>query len=219
MLFRSLKNKPTNPLIIEAGQTQARGTIYATPDARRSMTVADDESDSSTKVTAADADAEKPKYKTVNLHLTATTEVNGRTITHEIEKPISLTLVESKEVLFRLVASDDPNHEIDALTIRPGQTITARIIIDRSDVKGPISFGKDDAGRNLPHGAFVDNIGLNGLLIPDGQTEREFFITAAPKLQPGSRQFHLRTEQSGKSTSWPVWLHVVEPGSLAGDQE
>ncbi len=209
----------TNPVIIEAGQTQARGTIYATPDARRSMTVADDESDSSTKVTAADADAEKPKYKTVNLHLTATTEVNGRTITHEIEKPISLTLVESKEVLFRLVASDDPNHEIDALTIRPGQTITARIIIDRSDVKGPISFGKDDAGRNLPHGAFVDNIGLNGLLIPDGQTEREFFITAAPKLQPGSRQFHLRTEQSGKSTSWPVWLHVVEPGSLAGDQE
>ncbi|MEZ6076210.1 MAG: hypothetical protein R3C56_11235 [Pirellulaceae bacterium] len=52
-------------------------------------------------------------------------------------------------------------------------------------------MGKEDSGRNLPHGAFVDNIGLSGLLIPEGQTQREFFITAAPKVAPGRRQFHL----------------------------
>ncbi|GAB5403004.1 MAG: hypothetical protein Aurels2KO_12350 [Aureliella sp.] len=211
--------RATNPVIIEAGQTQARGTIFATPAAREALAITEDERTSGEADEEQGPDAEKPKYKTVHLHLTATAEVNGRTISHEIEKPISVTITESKEVLFRLVASDDPNREIEELTIQPGQTVTARIIIKRNGVKGPISFGKDDAGRNLPHGAFVDNIGLNGLLIPDGQTEREFFITAAPKLRPGSRQFHLRTEQSGKSTSWPLWLRVVQPETLAGNQD
>ena len=46
--------------------------------------------------------------------------------------------------------------------------------------EGPVSFGKEDAGRNLPHGVFVDNIGLNGLMLLEGQNEREFFITASP---------------------------------------
>ncbi|MFM8702603.1 MAG: hypothetical protein ACKOHG_01830, partial [Planctomycetia bacterium] len=64
-------------------------------------------------------------------------------------------------------------------------------------------------GRNLPHGVYVDNIGLNGLLIEEGRHEREFFITAAPKAPPGRRLFHLRTAVDGGQTSPPAVLNVL----------
>ena len=64
---------------------------------------------------------------------------------------------------------------------------------------------------------YVDNIGLNGLLIVEGQTEREFFITAAPKVRPGVRRFHLRTTADGGQASEPVTLRVVAAeGKVAG---
>ncbi|MEO8269579.1 MAG: hypothetical protein ABI557_07665, partial [Aureliella sp.] len=95
------------------------------------------------------------------------------------------------------------------LTIEPGQTITARVVVERNGTESRIELGNESSGRNLPHGAFVDNIGLNGLLIPEGQTQREFFITAAPKVAPGRRQFHLRSATAGNPTSRPIWLNVV----------
>ncbi|MFM8891176.1 MAG: hypothetical protein ACKOTB_06055, partial [Planctomycetia bacterium] len=75
--------------------------------------------------------------------------------------------------------------------------------------KGGIDFGKEGAGRNLPHGVFVDNLGLNGLLVVEGADERVFFITAAPKAAPGRRLFHLRANPDGGQTSQPVWLNVL----------
>ena len=103
----------------------------------------------------------------------------------------------------------DSARELEELTIRPGQTVSARVGVDRNGEKNRVEFGKDEAGRNLPHGAFVDNIGLNGLLIPENQTEREFFITAAPKVEPGRRQFHLQSNTPGKPTSRPIWLNIL----------
>ena len=72
-------------------------------------------------------------------------------------------------------------------SIRPGQTITAKVRAVRHDFAGRIELGGDDSGRNLPHGLYVDNIGLNGLLIVEGQTERDFFITASKIARPGTR--------------------------------
>jgi hypothetical protein len=96
------------------------------------------------------------------------------------------------------------------LLIRPGQTITARVRADRRDFKSRIELGGDDSGRNLPHGVYVDNIGLNGLLIVEDQTEREFFITAARKARPGTRLFHLRANGDGGQCSQPVLLRILE---------
>jgi hypothetical protein len=82
--------------------------------------------------------------------------------------------------------------------------------------KGEVPFGKEDAGRNLPFGVFVDNIGLSGLLVPAAETERQFFITAGPKWLPETtRYFHLRTTVDGVQTSRPVLLRVVRPGAVA----
>ncbi|HBE67678.1 MAG TPA: hypothetical protein DDW52_05965 [Planctomycetaceae bacterium] len=211
----------TNPVIIEAGQQSAKGTIFLPARASGALatnTAGDAGSaaptDGSSKQGETDspetsADKQEAKAPAVSIQLVAKATVNGQEVTRELDQTIKLSPSEKPEVLMRLVSANG-DEDINQLTIAPGETIMARLIINRNGAKGPISFGKDDAGRNLPHGAFVDNIGLNGLLIPDGQTEREFFITAAPKVRPGRRQFHLRTESSGKSTSWPVWLIVTE---------
>jgi hypothetical protein len=81
---------------------------------------------------------------------------------------------------------------------------------DRRDFKSRIELGGEDSGRNLPHGVYVDNIGLNGLLIVEDQTEREFFITAARKARPGTRLFHLRANGDGGQCSQPVLLRILE---------
>jgi hypothetical protein len=104
------------------------------------------------------------------------------------------------------IAESTPLRE---LTIRPGETISAMIVIDRGELKGDIAFGGDDSGRNLPHGCYVDNIGLSGLLIPAGESSREFFITASPITRPQSRPFHLKAGVDGNPTTLPVLLHVV----------
>lgn len=98
------------------------------------------------------------------------------------------------------------------LTIRPGETISAQVLATRHDFGGRIEFGNEDSGRNLPHGLYMDNIGLNGLLIVEGQTEREFFITAAPWVPAGERLFHLRTKADGGQASRSVLIRVLGRG-------
>lgn len=176
----------TNPLVIEAGQHVASGNLFATPAARL-----------------------PEGQDTVAIKLTAVSQTAAGQVVHEIEKPLSVRLKSDPEVQLKLVDARQPEHELEELVIRPGQTISARVIVERHDHKGPIAFGKDDAGRNLPHGAFVDNVGLNGLLITDSSSEREFFITAAPWLSPQERLFHLRSETKNNPTSRSIRLRVL----------
>ena len=95
--------------------------------------------------------------------------------------------------------------------IAPGQTIMLKVRVERNGFKGPISFGNEGSGRNLPFGVIVDNIGLNGLLILDNQDEREFFITADANTREQTRHFHLTTGAGGGQSSRPVTLHVRRP--------
>lgn len=79
----------------------------------------------------------------------------------------------------------------------------------RHDFKDRIELGGENSGRNLPHGLYVDNIGLNGLLIVEGETERDFFITASPISQPGTRRFHLRANADDGQVSRPAIVRVL----------
>ena len=99
------------------------------------------------------------------------------------------------------------------LVIAPGQTLAATVRVDRRGFEGRIDLGKADAGRNLPHGVYVDNIGLNGLLIVEGKNERTFYITAAPWVPETSRPFHLVANVAGNPTSLPVLLHIRRPAN------
>ena len=93
--------------------------------------------------------------------------------------------------------------------IHSGETIMLKVIATRNGHKGLVPFGKQDSGRNLPFGSYVDNIGLNGLLILENLNERNFYITADNITEPQSRLIHLNTTADGGHASMPILLHVV----------
>ncbi len=178
------------PVEIEAGQERAIGLLHAAADA-----VAPDE--------AAD--------KAVVVKATAT--IDGQEVVQELGSLGDLKLAEKPKLTVAILDANGKGPTVpgEPLTfkIRPGETIQARVKADRHDFADRIELGGDDSGRNLPFGCYVDNIGLNGLLIVEGQSEREFFITASPVAKPGRRLFHLRATADGGQGSPPVLLEVV----------
>jgi hypothetical protein len=148
--------------------------------------------------------------------VSATAEIQGREVRRELGDLGNVQLDAAPKLTVeilpgpdRSVVRQESGRPLELL-IRPGQTITARVRADRRDFKSRIELGGEDSGRNLPHGVYVDNIGLNGLLIVEDQTEREFFITAARKARPGTRLFHLRANGDGGQCSQPVLLRILE---------
>ncbi len=174
------------PLTIQAGQMRAIGSLHMP--AGMAATV-----------------------KEFTVQITSQCMVGSRKITDG--DSLSLLVKASDKPLMQLkVVAKNQGPDAPALPeleIRPGQTISANLVIVRGENKGDISFGGDDSGRNLPHGCYVDNIGLSGLLIPDGQSVREFFITAAPWVSTQTRLFHLRAKVDGNPTTLPIQIRVV----------
>jgi len=184
----------SGPIEIEAGQLQAFGTVYAT-----------------------DAAKEPTSEQLANIKIVAASEVHGEKDLGKWEELKLLTDPKLKVLVTRSGASDEqpPSAENPlVLTIQPGDTIQATVKLDRRKHDGIVSFGKEDSGRNLPHGVFVDNIGLNGLLLLSDQSEREFFITAAKVIQESTSTFYLKSNVDG-ITSLPVTLKVVASDGLA----
>ncbi|MEM7599871.1 MAG: hypothetical protein AAF357_00475 [Verrucomicrobiota bacterium] len=118
-----------------------------------------------------------------------------------------LELSAAPKVLPRIIDDDDDTPRV--FEIRPGETISGKLRAERPDFTARVEFGKDTSGRNLPHGVYIDNIGLNGLMIPEGQTEQTFFITAAPWVPAQERTFHFQTNANGKQTTRPVTIQVI----------
>ena len=182
----------TAPVEIEAGQIAAVAVVYA------------------------EADAPAPGPDDVaRVRVTAHAEIQGTTVTRELGTLGELKLGPPARLTLEILPGDDrtgvsevPGEPLE-FSLRPGETLSARVRAYRRDFTDHIELGGDDSGRNLPHGLYVDNIGLNGLLIVEGQTEREFFLTAAPKARPGTRLFHLRARADGGQASRPVRIRVL----------
>ena len=183
----------STPVEIEAGQIRAVAVLYAAVGAADSMEASDRA-----------------------VRVSATAEIQGREVRRELGDLGNVQLDAAPKLTVEILPGPDRSvvrQEAGRpmeLLIRPGQTITARVRADRRDFKSRIELGGEDSGRNLPHGVYVDNIGLNGLLIVEDQTEREFFITAARKARPGTRLFHLRANGDGGQCSQPVLLRILE---------
>jgi len=97
------------------------------------------------------------------------------------------------------------------LTVAPGTTITALLKVERNGHEDLVTFSVD----NLPHGVIVDNIGLSGVLMPKGESERQIFITADSWVGETSRQCFAVENQAGNQCSAPVMIHVRRPSPLA----
>ena len=178
----------TAPLTIEAGQLMAFGAIY----------------------TGTDTAMPENDFAIV----TATATINGKEVTHDIGKLENIKPIDKPKLIVQVTTNESgaarTGTTTDPLefTIAPGQTISARVRVKRDGFNSRVELGSHDAGRNLPHGVYVDNIGLNGLLIVEGQTEREFFITADDWVPETTKRFHIRTTAEKGIVSNPLTLHV-----------
>ena len=142
--------------------------------------------------------------------VTATARINGKNISHAVSNLNGLKIIAKPKLQVKVLPAS-VTQTLDKpleLTIAPGETISARVVIERNGLKGRVSFGSHDSGRNLPHGVYVDNIGLSGLLIVEGQSEREFFITADKWVPEMTRRFHLKTSAENGLVSQPIILKV-----------
>jgi hypothetical protein len=52
------------------------------------------------------------------------------------------------------------------------------------------------------------DIGLNGVLNPEGQSERQVFLQCAPWVTEQDRLCYARAREAGTPTGKPVMLHV-----------
>ena len=190
----------STPIVVQGGQLRAYGTINALA--------------SAPQPTADNAAASR---------MTASAVIAGRQVSKTLAGLGELKLGDPLPARIKVVVAtaDDaakPADDLDEtdgppplleLVIAPGETISALVRLDRkSDFSDEVRLGGQDAGRNLPHGVYVDNIGLSGLLVNEGSDQREFFITAAKWVPETIRLFHLRADISGQQSSWPVLLHV-----------
>jgi hypothetical protein len=186
----------SSPLTIEAGQTTAYGAITA------------------------DLDAPDPAGDDARFVLitASAADLNGKRLESKSIKVGELKLAPKPKFIVRVLPPDHAKSaqtaatvaqpQCDALVITPGETISATLKIERNGFDGEIKFGVDRAGRNLPHGVYIDNIGLNGVTLLKGENERTIFITARKWVPEQTRPFHLQAEEDGKQTSRPVLLTV-----------
>lgn len=103
----------------------------------------------------------------------------------------------------------------DRVVIRPGDQVEFTFRIDRSaSFSGRVPIDV----RNLPHGVRVLNIGLNGVLITESQTERTVFLYADPWVSPTERPFFGvgRVEAVGTEHSTPPITLVISDESTEG---
>jgi WD40 repeat protein len=193
----------STPLVIQAGHSEANGLLYA----------------------SLDAPTPKPE-DWAKVEITATASVNGRAYVKAVNNFGKVKLVEKPKLFVSLEpdpstitgtaastgkispgAAGEPLREI---TIAPGQTVPALLRVQRNGYDDLITFTVED----LPHGVIVDNIGLNGVLIPKDQNERQIFLTAAKWVPETDRLCYAVEAQAGRQTSRPVMLHVRRPAPM-----
>jgi WD40 repeat protein len=187
----------SHPLFIEAGHTEARGSLSAAADA------------------AAPGEAEGSRTR-----VTATAVIEGKTITREVNNLGRIKLEPRPKLLVRLEPWREPVQGGSAgpaappgrrppaeIAIAPGESIPALLRVERNGYDDLVTFQVD----NLPHGVIVDNIGLNGVLIPKGQNERQIFLNAARWVSETLRPCHAVENQAGGQASPPVLLRVARP--------
>ena len=181
----------STPLVIEPGHAEALGTVWAPAG------------------TGKIDDAAWAKVK-----VTAVATVDGKEVVKPVNNPPRIEIDPAESPLyveFHPTGADGKanaaasNSEAPAeIVIVPGQTTTGWLKVDRKKFDGPISFDV----QNLPFGVIVMDIGLNGVLIPEGQTERQVFLQCAPWVAEQDRPCYARAREAGNPTSRPVLLKV-----------
>lgn len=180
----------STPITIQAGHLEANGTINA------------------------DIDAPKPTETNAAMtKVTASAIVNGQEVVKEVNNLGKIQLGDKPKLFVALEPYDEKATNFvqrsisDApleITVIPGQSIPAWLKVKRNGHDDLVTFTVE----NLPHGVIVDNIGLNGVLIPKGEDARQIFLTTAKWVSDTDRFCFAKAAQAENQTSLPVLLHV-----------
>jgi hypothetical protein len=202
----------STPLTVQPGLLSADGVINIDLGVPRTLT----EKDPVIALRPGQANPElKHQFDFSGITVTATALIGGREVVKTIARFETITILPKPNYLVKLeLDGSQPNERGTAgeLAIAPGTTVTAMLRIKRNGYKGELKF---DVG-NLPHGVIVDNIGLSGVLIREGELERQIFLTAADWVPETTRLIHARANQQGNGASWPMLVRVRKPaGQIA----
>lgn len=186
----------STPLTVEAGHIEASGVLFASTDAAEA---------------SADAWAK--------VKLTATATVDGQTVTKPLGTLGTLKLADAPKVFLSLQNSATAlpaaavgmiPTAIPEITIAPGTEVPAWLRVVRNGDTNLVDMDIE----NLPHGIIVSDIGLNGVQIAAGETERKIFFTCARWVPDTDRLCHVinrsarQTAGEGKPTSSPLLIKV-----------
>ncbi|HVR82713.1 MAG TPA: hypothetical protein VMU54_00290, partial [Planctomycetota bacterium] len=90
------------------------------------------------------------------------------------------------------------------ITVKPGGRVSAMLKIRRTGHNDRVTFDLE----NLPFGVIVDDIGLSGILIPEGATERRIFLLCTAWTPEAERPGFARVREGPNPTSSPVGIRV-----------
>ncbi len=156
-------------------------------------------------------DATEPsKQQLENVRITAHAEVDGQPRDHTVDGLKKIKIDERGKVTVRLLPTTG-----DDIVIAPGTTVAVVLTIERNDFEGRVSFEVE----NLPHGVIVDDIGLNGVLIPEGETQRQISLTAKDWVQPMTRMVHAVATNAQRQASAAATIHIAKPTAVAQAEE
>src|SRR5262249_20297066 len=149
-------------------------------------------------------EAARPDEKAaVKIRVTATATIAGKSVTREVQDLGKITLGEKPKLFVYFEpdpgaqppaqrVSNERNRPLE-MTVAPSQTVPATLRIQRNGHEDLVTFTVE----NLPHGVIVDNIGLNGVLIPKGENERQIFLSAAKWVPEQDRLCYAVENQAG----------------------
>lgn len=194
----------SNPTVVQAGHLQARAVLNTSLDAKEKA---------------------PPKEAWANVKVTATATIHNQVVVKEVGNLGEIKLADKAKFLVTLspdrassVSGNRPpagtataTDDIPEIVIAPGTTVTAMLRIERfNNFQNEQRFDID----NLPHGVIVDNIGLSGIMIRQGESERQVFLTASSWVPETTRLIYGVSQQEGNQASRPVRLRVKRPDTV-----
>jgi hypothetical protein len=132
--------------------------------------------------------AENPPSTAAPLKLGARATIDGKEVVREVTGGVPKVMAPGD--LVTTTAAEE-------VKIRPGSEARLRVKIERRNgFKGRVPVEV----RGLPHGVRVLDVGLNGILITERDTEREIAIYAEPWVQPTEHPFVVLAKREGKNS-------------------
>ena len=176
-----------------------------------------------------------PDAEAVDAERWQQVEVTASPVGEDEQLPVAnlghIKLADAPKAVLHLLMPDGSS---SGLQLKPGGRVQALLKVDRAE--GFTGELKCDV-HNLPHGVIVDNLGLNGVMIREGESERMIFISAEDWVQPmtrpvfasatGSYNEKVKDEKTGKEKnerrnisqhSAPLTLRIVENPSVVRNE-